>query len=328
MKRIILLIAVCLFGVGALAQDFSLCFPSCGPGGTGGTGLGSTYTDSSSGTTYVEGPSLFNASGHQWVDAVSASTVSGAGAFQSSPDFSSSAAVLYGSCTYGDGTPCGPANYADPASRGFPDGMYWDSNYSQGNHIPAGNEMFPANSVVNNFIKASSTGGGSAFYENAQISQSYYAPFVPGSGLNGVGNWLRDNLSLWNIWLRNTEKECVMCGPSLSSTLGLMAGRAGPEYARVGRWMSPEELSQMRATGRVVESNLNGVTSVTSPPNSIAWTPPPGEGRIFVTFDVPASSVRFLSPNGWAKILGPNSFAAKLYNITEMPEVLEIEVLP
>jgi hypothetical protein len=43
------------------------------------------------------------------------------------------------------------------------------------------------------------------------------------------------------------------------------------------------------------------------------------------TFDVPAEAVRFQSPNGWAKILGPNSFAAKLYKITQMPEALNIE---
>lgn len=84
----------------------------------------------------------------------------------------------------------------------------------------------------------------------------------------------------------------------------------------------------MQDTGRVVESRLNGVTSVTSPPNPTAWTPPPGGNNIFVTFDVPSSSVRFQSPNGWAKILGPNSFASKYYNIVEMPEAFEIEVLP
>jgi len=49
---------------------------------------------------------------------------------------------------------------------------------------------------------------------------------------------------------------------------------------------------------------------------------------VFATFDVPAESVRVQSPNGWAKIFGPRSFAAKLYGITEMPDALNIEVLP
>jgi hypothetical protein len=91
--------------------------------------------------------------------------------------------------------------------------------------------------------------------------------------------------------------------------------------------MDPTELQAMQASGRVVESRLT-ITSVTSPPNPSAWTPPPGEGRVFATFDVPAESVRVQSPNGWAKIFGPRSFAAKLYGITEMPDALNIEVLP
>jgi hypothetical protein len=34
-----------------------------------------------------------------------------------------------------------------------------------------------------------------------------------------------------------------------------------------------------------------------------------------------------LSPNGWAKIYGPNSMFADYYEITEMPEALNIVVL-
>jgi hypothetical protein len=107
--------------------------------------------------------------------------------------------------------------------------------------------------------------------------------------------------------------------------MGIGFGDA-PRWVTVGRWMSPDELAQMQSAGRMVESNLNGVTSVTYPPNPDAWAPPPGEGRIFVTFDVPASSVRFFSPNGWAKILGPNSIFADHYNITEMPEATNIVI--
>jgi len=160
--------------------------------------------------------------------------------------------------------------------------------------------------------------------EGPQFSRDYsMIPFVPGSGLNGVGNWLHDNLVESGQWLHDEMEKCVMCGPSLGQVLATIAT---PRYSRVGRWMSPEELSQMKESGRVVESDLNGVTSVTYPPNPGAWTPP--SGRVFATFDVPASSVRFPMSNGWAKILGPHSFAAELYEITEMPEALNIEVLP
>lgn len=40
---------------------------------------------------------------------------------------------------------------------------------------------------------------------------------------------------------------------------------------RVGRWMGESEKAQMESSGRVVESNLRGVTSVTSPPNPGLW---------------------------------------------------------
>ncbi|WP_458789113.1 TreTu family toxin [Dyella jiangningensis] len=43
------------------------------------------------------------------------------------------------------------------------------------------------------------------------------------------------------------------------------------ETVRVGRWMSDTELGEMQDTGMVVESSLNGVTSVTSPHDAMAW---------------------------------------------------------
>lgn len=63
------------------------------------------------------------------------------------------------------------------------------------------------------------------------------------------------------------------------------------ETVRVGRWMSDTELGEMQDTGMVVESSLNGVTSVTSPPDAMAWMAQT-EGRNFVEFDVPQSAIR------------------------------------
>ncbi|MFZ0320986.1 MAG: hypothetical protein WAL56_17800 [Candidatus Sulfotelmatobacter sp.] len=160
--------------------------------------------------------------------------------------------------------------------------------------------------------------------EPASISQAYSVPFVRGSGLNGVGNFVRGTMSLWHSLFQDAMKQCEMCTPSLGT---LLRGGAPAGYVRVGRWMSPEELAEMQASGRVVESNLNGVTSVTYPPSSTGWTPP--SGRVFAQFDVPVESLRGIpSPNGWAKIYGPNSMFADYLEITEMPEALNIEVLP
>lgn len=96
----------------------------------------------------------------------------------------------------------------------------------------------------------------------------------------------------------------------------------GSGYVRVGRWMSEAEHNAMVATGRVQESTLNGVTSVSSPPNASAWIRQTTAPR-YVEFDVPAGAVRpGVSPN--AKIYGPNSIFGPRLGISEMPPALNI----
>jgi len=89
--------------------------------------------------------------------------------------------------------------------------------------------------------------------------------------------------------------------------------------------MSEEELSAMQATGQVQESTLNGVTNVIAPPNSAAYVPQPGS--VWVEFDVPADSVKFIDPStGWGKIFGPSSIFSEYFGITEMPPATNIRV--
>jgi hypothetical protein len=97
-----------------------------------------------------------------------------------------------------------------------------------------------------------------------------------------------------------------------------------PNLCKVGRWMSGSELSSMEKTGRVQESRLNGVTSVTFPPNPDSYkNPPPGD--TYVEFFVPCSRLRKI-PGGWGKIYGPNSVFGPKLGITEMPPALGIDV--
>jgi RHS repeat-associated protein len=101
----------------------------------------------------------------------------------------------------------------------------------------------------------------------------------------------------------------------------LSAERAGAEeLSRVGRWMSEAEHEAMVTSGRVEESTLNGVTSVTHPPDPMQWIRQTDGGR-FVEFDVPTSALR---ANG-TKIYGPNSVFGKGLGITEMPPGTSIE---
>jgi RHS repeat-associated protein len=97
-----------------------------------------------------------------------------------------------------------------------------------------------------------------------------------------------------------------------------------PNLCKVGRWMSGSELSSMEKTGRVQESRLNGVTSVTFPPNPDSYkNPPPGD--MYVEFFVPCGRLRKI-PGGWGKIYGPNSVFGPKLGITEMPPALGIDV--
>ncbi len=66
----------------------------------------------------------------------------------------------------------------------------------------------------------------------------------------------------WDRWWES--HDCT--GMCVMPLRGMVPGLYQPTHIRVGRWMSPEELKQMRDTGRVVESTNGGVTSRTRRP--------------------------------------------------------------
>jgi hypothetical protein len=86
--------------------------------------------------------------------------------------------------------------------------------------------------------------------------------------------------------------------------------------------MSEGELKMMQSTGRVVESRLNGVTSVTSPPDASKWMTQT-EGTHFVEFDISRGAFR-ASDGVTGKIFGPNSIFGPKLGISEMPSVQNI----
>ena len=92
---------------------------------------------------------------------------------------------------------------------------------------------------------------------------------------------------------------------------------------RVGRWMGQAEHEAMLTTGRVQESSLQGVTSVTAPPNAGAWVQQTTGSR-FVEFDVPKSAVR-AQDGVTGKIYGPNSIFGPKLGITRMPRATNIK---
>lgn len=76
------------------------------------------------------------------------------------------------------------------------------------------------------------------------------------------------------------------------------------DTTRVGRWMSPDELSEMSSTGRVVEGS-GGRTYVVEPPNPAAY-PSARPGSVYAEFDVPTDALRTASKPEWSVIPGPN----------------------
>lgn len=112
-------------------------------------------------------------------------------------------------------------------------------------------------------------------------------------------------------------EEAIAATPAVIDEVGQIASAAGEAMVRVGRWMSDSELGAMTASGRVQESTLGGVTSVSMPPNPAAWIRQTTAAN-YVEFDVVASAVRPLGSTN-AKIYGPNSIFGSKLDITEMP---------
>jgi hypothetical protein len=78
---------------------------------------------------------------------------------------------------------------------------------------------------------------------------------------------------------------------------------------RVGRYMNPEELAKMKATGKVQEGG-GGQTRVADPANPDAYKNAPN-GDKYVEFDVPANRVLPHS-EGTGRIPDPNSPDARV----------------
>ena len=113
-------------------------------------------------------------------------------------------------------------------------------------------------------------------------------------------------------------EEVVAVAPAVIDDVGQIASAAGEAMVRVGRWMSDAERDAMTATGFVQESSsLEGITSVSMPPNLAAWIRQTAAPN-YVEFDVAASAVRPLGKVN-AKIYGPSSIFGPKLGITEMP---------
>jgi hypothetical protein len=113
-----------------------------------------------------------------------------------------------------------------------------------------------------------------------------------------------------------------------TAAAGEGAGTGG--WIRVGRWMSEEELADMRATNMMQESTGGGGGSWVASPASPSAYNAAKPGSVYVEFDVPAGSLK-PAGSGWARIPGPNSVEGRLAvrkgeSVPQLPEARNIEV--
>ncbi|WP_177329233.1 hemagglutinin repeat-containing protein, partial [Pseudomonas sp. SHC52] len=101
----------------------------------------------------------------------------------------------------------------------------------------------------------------------------------------------------------------------------------GVSETRVGRWMSPGELSQMKDTGRVVQGgggqtfiSINGISD---------FKGAAPKGSVYVEFDVPTNSLLQGGKEGWFKMIGPDASKSQQFLLNKqggehLPEVKNI----
>jgi uncharacterized protein RhaS with RHS repeats len=165
-------------------------------------------------------------------------------------------------------------------------------------------------------------------------SQSYPIPNPPNSvtcaicisqpTLASPSDWAGVGITTRPYTVGDAVEVAAGVGSIVAMGAGSVLGRTTAEAITVGRIMSQEELSAMRASGLLQESRNGGVTSVTLPPNPDLYRAGPS-GDVFVQFDVPKSAIN-AAGNGVAKIYGPNSIFGPAKGITSMPPVTNIIV--
>jgi RHS repeat-associated protein len=134
---------------------------------------------------------------------------------------------------------------------------------------------------------------------------------------------LQASVSLYQFAPRAFNFVLNVGAASVGVPTQLSTNASTAEAITVGRWMSTAEYEEMLATGRVVESNLGGVTSVSFPASSTSYANAPA-GSVYVEFQISKTALGAVSETGWGKIFGPNSIFGKQLGISEMPEATNI----
>jgi filamentous hemagglutinin len=104
----------------------------------------------------------------------------------------------------------------------------------------------------------------------------------------------------------------------------------GVATTRVGRWMSPSELSQMQNSGSVVQGS--GGQTFISINGALDFKGASPKGSVYVEFDVPANSLLQGGKDGWFKMIGPDAMNSQKFLLNkqggvQLPSVKNIRIL-
>ena len=150
---------------------------------------------------------------------------------------------------------------------------------------------------------------------------------------NGFGEYIHDN------WAQEAAITSALYIVSIGISLtkyaiaNAVSKKSLSTTETVGRWMSVAEYEEMVKTGYVQEPlNGSGVIYVARPADANVFFKQAPIGSVYVEFDVPINTLKN-TQNGWAKIIGPNSFDARimikkgLQPPTSMPNALNIKLI-
>ena len=123
----------------------------------------------------------------------------------------------------------------------------------------------------------------------------------------------------------NAGKESVATN-NINQSLKLGETRVvnGVSITRVGRWMSPEELTLMQSTGKVIQGGGGQIFISINGVNDFKGAAP--KGSVYVEFDVPSNSLIQGGKDGWYKMLGSDAKPSQKYQLNKQGGSLTLNV--
>ncbi|MGX9565514.1 TreTu family toxin [Pseudomonas sp. CFBP 5748] len=174
---------------------------------------------------------------------------------------------------------------------------------------------------------AGPAGAGCSFYMFAGGSNPVTGEAATGSERVVWG--IQSLLSAWGVF-GSVYTGGIKATADIPLKLGETKVIDGVSEVRVGRWMSPTELAQMKDTGRVVQGG--GGQTFISINGALDFKGAASKGAVYVEFDVPSNSLLQGGKEGWLKMIGPDASKSQQFLLNKqggqhLPEVKNILII-